>query len=37
MFLDNGLKDEALEDYIGHFYTDTGVNDGFYEDGEINE
>lgn len=32
MFLDNGLKAEALEDYIDHFFTDTEMINGYYED-----
>lgn len=37
MFLDNGLKAEALEDYVDHFYTDTAMVDGYYEDAEMDE
>ena len=36
-FLDNGLKAEALEDYINHFYTDTAMVDGYYKENDSDE
>ena len=36
-FLDNGLKAEALEDYINHFYTTTAMVGGYYKENDSDE